>query len=519
MANLGLALAAVTPMTTSAVVRPSAAAPGTATTATAASAGFGDAVDLGSMQGAPLAQPIVGMAGTGSGKGYWLVARDGGIFSFGDAAFFGSTGALRLNQPIVGITSTPSSNGYWFVAADGGVFSFGDARFLGSTGGIPLNQPIVGMAATPTGKGYWLVARDGGVFAFGDAKFTGSTGAMALNQPIVGMASSTTGNGYWLVSADGGVFAFGDAKFHGSTAGRPGQRVVGIAPSTDGAGYWLGTTDGSVSTFGSASPFSPLAAPSMVTGIAATPTGKGYWLVTPGGDVLAKAGTSVARSAPPAPTTGTQAAPTAEFPFLRRSKNGGPVRYNPCIDVHFAVNPAKAPAGAVDEIQAAFTRLGDATGIHFVYDGPTTEKHGPFGERKALQLDRYGNRWAPILISWADASAEPLLAGGTIGYGGSTSFLSGSFDEAYVTGEVVFDTDQSVLRPGFGPGLTRGNLELHEIGHVVGLDHVQDRGQVMYPAISSDSPDGFAAGDRANLALLGADQGCLNVPPPPASLA
>ena len=37
--------------------------------------------------------PVVGMAATPSGHGYWLVASDGGIFSFGDAPFYGSTGA------------------------------------------------------------------------------------------------------------------------------------------------------------------------------------------------------------------------------------------------------------------------------------------------------------------------------------------------------------------------------------------------------------------------------------------
>jgi hypothetical protein len=34
--------------------------------------------------------PICGMAATPTGKGYWLVAMDGGIFAFGDAAFFGN---------------------------------------------------------------------------------------------------------------------------------------------------------------------------------------------------------------------------------------------------------------------------------------------------------------------------------------------------------------------------------------------------------------------------------------------
>ena len=41
--------------------------------------------------------PIVGMAPTANGKGYWLVADDGGIFSF-NAPFFGSLGALPLNS-------------------------------------------------------------------------------------------------------------------------------------------------------------------------------------------------------------------------------------------------------------------------------------------------------------------------------------------------------------------------------------------------------------------------------------
>src|SRR5256885_16089325 len=74
------------------------------------------------------------------------------VYAFGDAPFHGSTGNLQLAQPIVGMASTPSGNGYYEGATDGGIFSFGDARFFGSTGAIQLNQPIVGMAATPTGN-------------------------------------------------------------------------------------------------------------------------------------------------------------------------------------------------------------------------------------------------------------------------------------------------------------------------------------------------------------------------------
>ncbi|MHB8288931.1 MAG: hypothetical protein ACYDEY_06790, partial [Acidimicrobiales bacterium] len=54
-------------------------------------------------------------------------------------------GGRHLNAPIVGMASTPDGGGYWFVAADGGIFSFGNAKFYGSMGGRHLNAPIVGM--------------------------------------------------------------------------------------------------------------------------------------------------------------------------------------------------------------------------------------------------------------------------------------------------------------------------------------------------------------------------------------
>jgi hypothetical protein len=75
------------------------------------------------------------MAATPDGKGYWLVASDGGIFREGDAVFYGSTGSLHLNKPIVGMAATPDGKGYWLVASDGGIFRGGDAVFYGSMAG------------------------------------------------------------------------------------------------------------------------------------------------------------------------------------------------------------------------------------------------------------------------------------------------------------------------------------------------------------------------------------------------
>ena len=160
----------------------------------------------GDMNGKPLNRPVVGMAPTPTGLGYWLVASDGGMFTFGDAQFLGSMGGARLNQPIVAMAATPSGNGYWLAAADGGLFSFGDAAFLGSMGGTPLNQPMVGMVPTPRGRGYWMVARDGGIFTFGDATFKGSTGNQNLARPVVGMIPN--GTGYTVVDEAGNIYPF-----------------------------------------------------------------------------------------------------------------------------------------------------------------------------------------------------------------------------------------------------------------------------------------------------------------------
>ena len=135
-----------------------------------------------------------------------------------------------LNQPVVGMSATPDGRGYWLVASDGGIFSFGDAQFYGSTGSIHLNRPIVGMASTPDGAGYWLVASDGGIFSFGDAQFYGSTGSIHLNRPVVAMAAPNLVPGYWLVAADGGIFSFGSTKFYGSTAN---TSTTSLSPELD----------------------------------------------------------------------------------------------------------------------------------------------------------------------------------------------------------------------------------------------------------------------------------------------
>jgi len=191
------------------------------------------------------------------------VAADGGVFTFGDAGFYGNTytlgltglgGSRPLAAPVVGMVPTPDGRGYWLVAADGGVFTFGDAGFYGNTytlgltglgGSRPLAAPVVGMVPTPDGRGYWLVAADGGVFTFGDAGFYGNTytlgltglgGSRPLAAPVVGMVPAASGGGYWLLDANGTSWAFGAAPSEASvatTSSALANPTANLAPNPD----------------------------------------------------------------------------------------------------------------------------------------------------------------------------------------------------------------------------------------------------------------------------------------------
>ncbi|HET6810450.1 MAG TPA: SpoIID/LytB domain-containing protein [Acidimicrobiales bacterium] len=236
---------------------------------------------------------VVG-APSGGIDGYWVGAADGGVFSFGAAAFHGSTGGMRLNRPVVGMAGTPTGRGYWLVASDGGIFTFGDASFHGSTGSMRLNAPVVAMAPTADGRGYWLVASDGGIFTFGDAVFHGSTGASRPVAPVVGMAATHGGGGYWLVTADGSLYPFGDAHAFPPAAttsaaptGAHPAAASAVAPTADDRGYWLLRRDGTVDAFGDAPPYGPAPVGSdPAVGLAATPDGGGYLVVTAAGNVF-----------------------------------------------------------------------------------------------------------------------------------------------------------------------------------------------------------------------------------------
>lgn len=180
-----------------------------------------------------------------------------------------------------------------------------------------------------------------------------------------------------------------------------------------------------------------------------------------------------------------------------------PVTYDPCRPITVVVNARTAPSGSEGVLAEALEQISALTGLHFEVEGATDE--APLATRPAFLPVRYGDRWAPVLVAWSDPAELVDLEGNVAGIGGSTRIDGAGGDPTvYVSGIVVLDGPQladMLGRPG-GRDQARA-VVLHELGHLVGLDHVEDPTQLMNPVGDRDitTPQD---GDVAGLVRLGA---------------
>jgi hypothetical protein len=223
-------------------------------------------------------------------------------------------------------------------------------------------------------------------------------------------------------------------------------------------------------------------------------------------------------TSPPGERPGTRSgvahlgASAASFEVWERRADGTAVRFDPCSPLEVVLSTTGAPPGARQDLEVAVERLRAVTDLDLRVRGTTDER--PSGARLPYQPERYGERWAPVLVAWADPREDGLPLRDIDRGVGIPVAVGAPGERVYVSGQVVLNARRDDLVAGFEDRATSwGATLLHELAHVLGLDHVDDPDQLM-DRFPGTGPVTFGDGDLAGLRAVGGADACLAVPTP-----
>ena len=203
-----------------------------------------------------------------------------------------------------------------------------------------------------------------------------------------------------------------------------------------------------------------------------------------------------------------------EFAFLDPpSKDGEVDRWDPCAPIHYVVNVVKGDPDDLQLVRAAVHEAAHESGLSFVYDGTTTEM--PSASRKDVRHQGIGWKWAPVLIALVPHSDYHTQDRDS----DSVAFTDPDIysddvtgDNQIVSGQIVVDIDAMSQQDRYQPDVLLPTM-LHELGHLIGLGHVDYAYELMAP--DGGGLPGYGQGDRAGLSYLSKSHGCIDDPAMP----
>lgn len=187
--------------------------------------------------------------------------------------------------------------------------------------------------------------------------------------------------------------------------------------------------------------------------------------------------------------TDTGGDPT-QYRFIHVDDQGRPAQWDPCRPLIYQVETSQMPGDYLPFVHEAMARLGQATGLEFMYGGEAS---------RALVNDPRRLPDSTILIGWSDPAQTPVLDGSALAVADLMPTRMSDGRLRVAKGWVILDSTEN-LAPGFITTKSLGQVLLHELGHVMNLDHVLEPVQLMYPYLGPYSPATFQQGDLAGLA-------------------